>query len=94
MGALRFYIDGNFEGEWFHTDRSIEDLTSSNRGLGGFENWNDEISSIQIESGRWRFFEHVRFQGLFVDLGPGSYPWVPDVGIPDNWISSIQFLGD
>jgi hypothetical protein len=72
---------------------SIPDLTRVKRGLGGLtENWNDEISSIIVTRGRFRFFEHVEFGGAWKELGPGRYPWCPDVGIPDNTISSIEMI--
>lgn len=81
-----------FGGDTYHVTQSISDLRGVRRGLGGFGNWNDEISAIKVHSGTWRFFEHVNYSGQSWDLGPGDYPWVPDLGIPDNTISSIQLL--
>lgn len=55
--------------------------------------WNDEISSIVIYSGRWRFYQHAYYQGAYWDLSPGQYPWVEDANIPNDIISSFKFLG-
>lgn len=55
-------------------------------------NWDDEISSIKIIAGVWRFFEQANYQGLYKDLGPGMYPDVTKIGISDNSISSAKVL--
>lgn len=55
--------------------------------------WNDKISSIVVVSGRWIFYEHADFWGEHwspVELGPGYYPWVESVGIPNDSISSFK----
>jgi hypothetical protein len=51
---------------------------------------NDKISSIKVMSGTWRFCEYPNYGGRYWDLGPGGYPSVVNVGIPDNLISSFR----
>lgn len=55
--------------------------------------WNDKISSLVIYSGRWRFYLHWHYEGPHWDLGPGQYRWVEAANIPNDTISSFQFLG-
>ena len=58
--------------------------------------WNDMVSSFVIVSGVWQFFRDINFQtpyGAGVQLGPGLYPWVEDVGIDNDSLSSIQLVG-
>jgi hypothetical protein len=50
----------------------------------------DKISSINVLSGTWRFYEYPNYGGRFWDLGPGEYPSVQSVGIPDDLISSFK----
>jgi CubicO group peptidase (beta-lactamase class C family) len=38
------------------------------------EGYNDRVSSIQIASGNWEFYEHYNFNGKALKLGPGKYP--------------------
>ena len=63
--------------------------TNSNQQYVG-DKWNDKISSIKINSGTWRFYEHANYGGRYWDLGPGKYSWVEDVGIPNDLISSFK----
>ena len=63
--------------------------TNSNQQYVG-DQWNDKISSIQINSGTWRFYEHANYGGRYWDLGPGKYFWVENVGIPNDLISSFK----
>jgi hypothetical protein len=56
--------------------------------------WNDQISSIVVVSGRWQFFRHINFgEPMGQILGPGYYPWVADVGIENDHISSFKCVG-
>jgi Beta/Gamma crystallin len=55
--------------------------------------WHDEASSIEVIDGTARFYRDAFYQGPSVDLGPGRYD-VADLvqhGIPDNWVSSVDF---
>jgi hypothetical protein len=73
------YQHPNFEGDSYQVVDNIEDLTKAHRGLGGRGNWNDETSSIKVLSGKFRFFEDIRFAGHYVDLTVGEYSSVVDV---------------
>ena len=46
--------------------------------------WNDQISSIVVVQGKWRFYEHWHYEGRYWDSGVGYYRWVMDVGIPND----------
>ncbi|MCA1360580.1 beta/gamma crystallin family protein [Bradyrhizobium sp. IC3069] len=94
MAECVIFEDRNFDGAAYQTFGDIRSLKNVPKGMGGLGNWSDETSSIRIMSGTWRFFEHVDFGGQSWVLGPGDYPWVPDQGIPDNSISSIQKISD
>ena len=75
------YQDINFGGEHF-------DSTTNTAYVG--DHWNDRISSIKVKSGYWRFYQDINYGGNYWDLGPGDYPWVEDVGIPNDIISSYK----
>jgi Beta/Gamma crystallin len=34
---------------------------------------NDKISSVRVNAGTWRLYEHVNYQGRFVTYRPGSH---------------------
>lgn len=55
--------------------------------------WDDNISSFVVLAGQWQFYRDRCFQtpvgGLF---GPGVYPALSDVGVPNDAISSIQLV--
>ena len=55
--------------------------------------WNDKISAIVVVRGRWRFYQHSQFRGNYWDLNPGFYPWVENVSIPNDVISSFKVIG-
>lgn len=52
--------------------------------------WNDRISSIIVVSGRWRFYEASNYGGASWELGPGYYPNLAAVNIPNDIISSFR----
>ncbi len=39
------------------------------------DHWNNQISSIEIHQGIWRFYIDANFQGDTIELGPGIYSW-------------------
>jgi CubicO group peptidase (beta-lactamase class C family) len=57
--------------------------TRDHSGL--YAGWNDQISSIEIASGNWEFYEHGEFGGRVLKLGPGHYPF-----LIDGWNDSIS----
>jgi hypothetical protein len=94
MAECVIYTDENFTGESLQVFDNIPNLTNHRHGFGGAGNWNDEISSIVVHSGTFRFFEHVDFGGAYKDLGPGRYPSSVYIGLTDNTISSIEKRSD
>jgi hypothetical protein len=93
-GRIRFFNQVNCGGYWEDLTGNWPDLRKlKNDKLG---NWNDEIQSVKIYSGRWRFFEHVGFKGASTTLEHfGPEPLVlnnhPEMKI-NGWdgISSIE----
>lgn len=73
---ITIYWDDDFKGDLWRTTRDRSRLE------GG---WNDQISSIQITSGIWEFYEHDNFGGRVLKLGPGRYP-----RLIDGWNDSIS----
>lgn len=52
-----------------------------------------DISSILLIAGQWQFFKEVEFASpVGLILGPGYYPWVEDVGIPNDSVLSIKVV--
>lgn len=71
MGKMTIYSSGNDSKEF---DGACADLRDFHQGpLGIGQNWNDAITHISVESGEWRLFEHVNFQGESHVFGPGSH---------------------
>jgi Beta/Gamma crystallin len=54
--------------------------------------FNDRVSSIVVVEGHWHFFRHVNFVDLIGILNPGVYPWVQDVGFPNDQMSSLLLV--
>jgi hypothetical protein len=56
----------------------------------------DQVTSISIESGTWVFYANNQYNqtvpGYAVTLGPGGYPSVDAVGIPNDSLSSVVCL--
>jgi hypothetical protein len=83
MQGVVLYEHVGFRGAHKHIiDRNEANLHS--------DGWGDRLSSLQILSGRWRFFQHNNFRGWSVVLGPGLYPVSTDVGIGNDSISSVR----
>ena len=54
---------------------------------------NDQMSSFKVESGVWRFYKHSNYSlPVGGDFGPGMYPWVGSVGIPNDQVSSLRCI--
>ena len=85
-GGLAFvYKDSNLRGP----RKAVAAPGTKNIGFssGQRNGFNDEISSIEIESGRWRFYEHANFQGRSFIVGPGKYNLRPSF---NDEISSLR----
>lgn len=85
MAAVVLYNDINFGGDALGADSEILDMSATN--------YNDQASSIVINEGTWTFCTDANLQGTCKVLGPGSYAWVEDVGIPNDTISSFRRVG-
>ena len=40
------------------------------------QEWNDEIVSVVVVRGTWRFYEDFHYKGNYWDLSPGYYPFL------------------
>ena len=84
-GKVVVYHDINFGGAQFTATSNIPYVGDS---------WNDQISSIKVLSGNWRFYQDANYKGPFWDLEPGDYNWVEDEGIPNDVISSFRQVSE
>ena len=56
--------------------------------------WDDNISSLVVLAGQWQFYRGRHYQDpVGAVLGPGIYPSLAELGIPNDSVSSIQFMG-
>lgn len=82
-GQIVVYADANFQGAFRVIFNDCPTLVP--------DGFNDKISSFVIVSGDWRFYQDVNYGGQYAPvLGPGAYPWVVEVGIPNDQISSLR----
>lgn len=93
MAMCTIFKHPNFDGPGHVLTKSVADFRTLSLGLPG-ENWNDEVSSIRIASGVWRFYEHINFQGTHCELGPGEYGSIWQHGIANDSISSAQLVSE
>jgi hypothetical protein len=56
--------------------------------------WNDRISSIIVFGGQWRFYEHRDYRGRYLELQPGHYPRMLDIGVLSDVISSFHLVDE
>jgi hypothetical protein len=61
--------------------------------------FNDRVSSLAVLEGYWSFYRHINFVAPYqptgshdLVLGPGLYPWIDDVGITNDDLSSLRPL--
>lgn len=76
------YWDADFKGERWDTEQ--------NQHYVG-DHWNDQISSIRVVSGIWRFYWDADYGGEMIELKPGDYRYV-DAHWNDQ-ISSFRCVG-
>ena len=80
----------NFRGAHKHLFASEPNLNSDED-----DDFNDEVSSIVVLMDIWRAYRDANYVGEYdVVLLGGLYPWVEEVGIKDNDLSSMRFAGD
>jgi hypothetical protein len=86
QGAILFK-NANFHGNHKHALTEIGNLNEPDDN-----SFNDAISSIAILSGGWLFYKDANTQSTPFPgaLGVGAYPWVVDVGIPNDQISALK----
>ena len=78
---------------WRYEGREVS-LTDSNTNLVNI-GFNDKVSSVKVESGKWILWEHIQFEGKYYIIGPGHY----DVEhlkqiIGNDKVSSVQKLSN
>lgn len=76
------YWDADFKGERW-------DVEQNQHYVGN--HWNDQISSIRVVSGIWRFYWDADYGGEMIELKPGDYRYVGN-----HWndqISSFRCIG-
>jgi hypothetical protein len=78
-----------FEHAWFHGAHKHVFGREPNLAAGDDSFFNDRVSSIVVLEGHWHFYRHVNFGDFLGHLDPGTYPWVEDVGIPNDQMSSV-----
>jgi hypothetical protein len=84
-GEVILFENASFRGGHQHVFQGVKDLGSM-----GFS---QKASSIVVKSGNWAFYNDTEFDGSYPQqpvFGPGIYPWVEDVGINNDSISSLQ----
>jgi hypothetical protein len=77
------YWDADFKGERWDTAQDQSYVGN---------HWNDQISSIRVISGTWRFYWDANYGGDTMDLKPGEYRY-----IDPRWndqISSFRCIAD
>jgi len=90
-GRLMAFEDRGFAGRYKEIQSADPDLTASDHGY-----FNDKISSLVVLSGNWTFHRDTQFGNTYargnqpIVLGPGLYPWVGDVGITNDDVSSMR----
>ena len=96
MAKIYLYDNLNFAGDCLELTDSAPDLTTYSHGFGHVGNWNDETQSFRVESGRWRLFENTQYGGLGTQVfkAGDKINNCQDAGFPNNWVSSVQKVGD
>ncbi len=90
-GRILVFEGPNFEGRAKDISLGSPNLALSEDGF-----FNDQVSSFIIASGHWMFYKHSGFRSPYMRageplvLGPGQYPSVEALGIPENDISSLR----
>lgn len=90
-GRILVFEHRNFEGRAKDISLGSPNLSLSEDGF-----FDDQVSSFIIASGHWMFYKHSGFRSPYMRagkplvLGPGQYPSVEALGIPENDISSLR----
>jgi len=81
-GSLTLYSHTDFGG-------STRIVTADTPDLGTIS-FNNQASSLKIRSGTWILYRDRNYGGASIILGPGSYPRLGPLGLPNNTLSSIR----
>lgn len=91
QGRILIFEKRDFEGKTKDIAFGSPNLSFSEDGF-----FDDQVSSFIIASGNWMFFKDSGFRtpylrgGQPLVLGPGRYPSLEALGLPDNDISSLK----
>ncbi len=83
-GALTLYEDVNLLGRSLTLVRDSDFL--------GHQGFNDRASSLQVHSGQWQLCPDAYYGGLCRQVGPGVYPNIASLGIPNDTLSSVRLI--
>jgi hypothetical protein len=85
--GVMLFENAAFHGAHKHVLRAEPNLNASDDNF-----FNDKVSSLVVSSGEWAFFPDSGFQPdtKRVVLGVNIYPWVQDVGIQNDAMSSLE----
>ena len=80
------FKDADYVGDHKHVFAAEPNLNASDD-----DGFNDAVSSLAILSGNWEFYANSGFQAPYKPvLGPGGLPFVANVGIKNDDMSSLQ----
>lgn len=87
-GHVILFEHANFRGRHRHVLNAEDNLNADDD-----DGFNDSVSSIAVLSGSWQCFRNAGFDDDYPSiLGPGCYPWVEDVGIRNDDLSSLRVV--
>jgi hypothetical protein len=80
------FENGNFHGAHKHVFTQETNLNAPDDN-----SFNDKASSIAVLQGNWHFYRNAGFNISYAPvLGPGLYPYVGNLGIENDQISSLR----
>jgi len=92
-GRIVVFADRDFWGDYLVVDNKIGYAELNAKG------WNDKISSFVVLNGKWVFYTddfqtpYANSGNVLITFTRGLYPWVNDVGIKNDDISSFRAIG-
>jgi uncharacterized protein YcfJ len=81
---VTFYEGNDFHGRAFTANRSLNNFNANK--------FNDRVSSVVVEGGRWQVCENMNFGGRCAVLSKGRYASLASISF-DNNISSVRPAG-
>jgi hypothetical protein len=80
-----------FKNRWFEDEHKHVFCREPNLNAPDDNSFNDQVESIVVLSGHWRFYRHRDFREAYdVVLEPGIYPDIAEYGINRNDMSSLE----